>query len=160
MEEHPWKGYKYAFAFQTSKLIGTKAHSGWSIATIDPDSTTLLHSPDISDVKLGEFVCQSLRESQAWSFEKGRSYLHDRTPYETWVGDLMVFGGDKSPKAATRNLKEVLIYSYDGQIVFIPSRNKRGAFEGLSKEFHVIVPEDSAKADIGAALRLAFERSM
>ena len=160
MEEHPWKGYKHAFAFQTSKLIGTKAYSGWRIAMIDPDSTTLLHSPDISDEKQGEFVCQSLRESQPWTIEKASGFTHDKTRYETWIGELMTFGAYKSAKAVTRNLKEVLIDNYDGQIVFIPTSTKRGVFKSFSKEFHVIVPEDSAKADIGAALRLAFERSM
>ena len=127
---------------------------------IDPDSTTLLHSPDISDEKLGEFVCQSLRESQAWALEKARGFTHDTTRYETWIGELMTFGAYKSSKDVTRNLKEVLIDNYEEQIIFIPTSNRRGTFKSFGKEFHVIVPENSSKSDIGAALRLAFERSM
>ena len=157
VEEYKWN--KSGFAFMTQNLIGTKARSGYRAGVIDLDSATNLHSNDVSDEMLGSYVSQALHESQAWSLEKTLSFANDPVPHATWAEELRVFGGYKFRKDIFRRMKQVEFYIKNGQIIFIPTSKDRGVFNGRGKDFHIIIPEDSSKADIGVALRLAFERS-
>lgn len=84
--------------------------------------------------------------------------------YEEWVRHLMGIYGYKTKRALFKNMKSCSIEKKLGILTISPSiHEKLEAWSGFAKDDgveNVVIPDNSTTAEIGAALRLAFEKSI
>ncbi|MBW4794999.1 contact-dependent growth inhibition system immunity protein [Pseudomonas tolaasii] len=166
----------WADAGMNNELVYVKTYSGYRSSRADPLGVEHHASPDISDRALGEAVLDALAHSRfvlpeprkdVWihpeaTFDRD---LYDNTltlhRYKQWVDSKLERFGYKTRRALFKDMKKCSIECRGGQITIRPSHHEKLEFwsgKGISESLHIAVPCESAPADIGAALRLAFAR--
>ncbi|MGG7554907.1 contact-dependent growth inhibition system immunity protein [Pseudomonas sp. ES3] len=159
-----------------SDFISVKTFSGYNSCRADPQGVDCLMSPDISDQELGASVLEALAQSRfvlpeprkdVWihpeaTFDKGLyDYGLTNQRYEAWVGSLIERYGYKSKRALFKDMKRCSVESKNGEIIIRPSRHEKleaWSGKGISESDYVVVSLNSSSAEVGAALRLAFDR--
>ena len=160
MNKPIWKNY--AEALYNGDFVSIKTYSGYGIAMADPKAPKHLFAPDVSNETLGKAVLESLDQSRALSVEETET-LRSKVPenYKDWIQKMMERYGYKTKNALFKKMKNCGIECHEGLITISPSRHEKldsWSGDGFTEDDHVKIPADSPPAEIGAALRLAFNR--
>lgn len=167
----------WAQAVCVQDFICVETHSGYGGGTnADPKGRQNFLIPDASDEVLGDAVLDALAHSRhvLGSPRAGSTYPPsvefdmDLTDYKqvaeryaTRTRVLMQRYGYKTKRALFKDMKNCHIKKEGGVITICPSNHEKleswGRTKGDGIEY-VVIPADSAPAEIGAALRLAFSR--
>ena len=144
------------------RFICIVPQSGYRLAFADPMATERLLVPDAPNDVLGEAVSSGLAESRFLSLEEANAVRATAdSRYQEWVTSLMGRYGFKTKNALFKNMKSCSVMRFDGNLVVVPSHHDRADSWSRSKDDgieDVVIAADSSVADIGAALRLGFDR--
>jgi len=155
----------WASVYYTKEFLCIDTYSGLGRAGRDPLFPSRLLQPDASDHDIGETILQALSDSRTLNVLEERIAFFDlekgKTQYAAWIAMLMEKYGYKSKKALFKDMKNCGIHCLNGVITISPTRHEK--LEGWGREKgdgieDVILPADSASAEIGAGLRLALNR--
>lgn len=160
MSESNWK--KCISAKNNGELISIRTYSGYSIAIADPETPEFLLEPDVPDEQLGEAVLNSLKHSRFLPIEQARALnIASFQNYKDWIQKLMNLYGYKTKNALFKKMMNCTVELENRMITIEPSYHEKleaWSGDGISPEDYIKIPADSAPAEIGAALRLAFKR--
>jgi hypothetical protein len=152
---------KTASACLNEKVLCLSTTSTGAMTVNDPDGLELFLSPCTGDVELGEAVRACLELSRLIPNEERKTKFHQTEVvkrYELWKEKMMTLSGVSSKRTLFKRLKLCSISSKDGLIKFCPlSMIKMETWQSI-KGAEVEVPETCSNEELGAALRLAFER--
>ncbi|WP_313117511.1 contact-dependent growth inhibition system immunity protein [Ectopseudomonas guguanensis] len=166
----------WADAGVNKEFIYVKTYSGYRSSRADPKGVEHHASLDVSDQDLGAMVLDALAHSRfvlpeprkdVWIHPEATFdvdlYDYDLTiqRYNQWIDNTLGRYSYKNKRALFKDMKKCSIESKDGQIVIRPSHHEKleaWSGKGVSESDYVIIPSGSGPSDIGAALRLAFNR--
>ncbi|EJN27343.1 hypothetical protein PMI36_00615 [Pseudomonas sp. GM79] len=133
-------------------------------------------APDISVQELGASVLEALAQSrfvlpeprkEVWihpeaTFDRDL-YDYDLTKqrYEKWVDRVIDRYGYKNKRALFKDMKKCSVESKNGEIIIRPSFHEKleaWSGKGINESDYVVVSSNSSPGEVGAALRLAFNR--
>jgi hypothetical protein len=154
----------WANALENGEFMCIETESGYRRRALDPQGKQHLLPPDSSDDTIGNAILDALKHSRFLSLEEAQVFFdYDAVNrrYSEWVDSLMRHYGYRNKRALFKNMKCCSIEFKEGVIAFKPTHHDRlegWSGDGISETDHVSIPIDSAPAEIGAALRLAFSR--
>ncbi|TKI02390.1 contact-dependent growth inhibition system immunity protein [Martelella alba] len=157
------KGYS-ACAKINGDFLCIYTTSGLGLVALDTSSPTYFLEPDAEDSKVGEAVISALSKSRTLSADEYGDFFNrevSKNRYLTWVAGIMHKYGYKNKQNLFRKMKSSSIQYVHGRITFSPSHHEKlesWSGDGLTDADDVILPASSSPAEIGAGLRLAFER--
>jgi hypothetical protein len=167
-----WAGAKYNGDFYCVETLSGYRGS----CTLDPKGKQHLLPPEVSDEILGLAVRDALahsrfvlpeRRTDVWQHPDVEfdleldDYKKTAERYAAWIKNLMEHYGYKTKRALFKDMESCTIVSRSGLLTIQPSRHQKLEQWGREKTDQiedVTIPADSAPAEIGAALRLAFRR--
>lgn len=118
-------------------------------------------TPEASNASLGDALLDALDKSRFLTPEEFKELFHpDATlqRYKEWTQQLMLVGPYKTKKALFKQLKVCNVKMVDREIEMQPTNHvKLEGWDGINLN-EVKIPFDSPAVEIGAALRLAFNR--
>ena len=157
-----WK--KTVSCKMNKEFISIKAYSGYRSATADPVAEEYFLNIDVCEEILGEFVLEALQQSRFLELEEMQNLnINSKNNYENWVKKIQNLYGYKTRRAMFRWMKNCHITLDKDILIISPSYHERieswGDGNGIITEKDDIkIPADSTPEEIGAALRLAFDR--
>jgi hypothetical protein len=166
----------WANAKSNGDFILVETFSGYTSSMRDPIGKQHFLAPDANDEELGFAVLDALAHSRfvlpaprtdVWihpeaSFDMELyDYRQTAARYAAWTNDLMARYGYKTKRALFKTMKSCSIESKGGVVTISPSHHEK--LEGWGREHDdgiedVVIPADNTPSEIGAALRLAFDR--
>ena len=156
----PWK--PTAVATNNGDFIGIESYSGYALMAADPEAPEHLLNVDTPDEVVGAAIVEALENSRALSLEEARNIkLKLQENYKAWIQRIMEKYGYKTKRALFKNMKSCGILRREDLIIIKPSNHEKlegWSGDGISTEDYVRIPADSSLSEIGAALRLGFER--
>lgn len=166
----------WAEAIDNGDFLCIETYSGYRSSRRDPKGTCHLLAQDASNEALGEALLDALARSRFVlpAPQEGSLYppdiefdnnLYDheqsKIRYHQWIVHLMQRYGYKTKRALFKNMKNCSVEVDSGLITIRPNYHEKlegWSGDGISEKDYVVIPFDSPSADIGAALRLAFDR--
>jgi hypothetical protein len=143
-------------------FIDLRTLSGYRLALIDPVGKHYHFSPTVSDVELGSAVVSVLDASRFIEPGEAASLRANvNTIYEDWVVTTLTKHGYKNRREMFRSMRSCSLERSSDIIKIIPSCHEKlegWSGNGITPEDHVVVSGAQTAGEIGAALRLAFER--
>jgi hypothetical protein len=151
---------KQAGAYAIKHFHRIIAYSGYRSSMADYDAEEFFLGPNAPDEAIGSAISKSLAHSRMLSIPEVRLRREKATElYNDWVKRTMERFSYKTKRAMFKDMKSCGIYQLDEHIRFNPSRHdKLEAWEDLDESEHVLVPISASAAELGASLRLAFNR--
>lgn len=166
----------WANAMENGDFFCIETHSGYRSTSRDPKGAHHLLQPDTSDTALGEALLDALSRSRfvlpaptndIWihpdaTFDLNLyDYDQSKARYQQLVHDLMERYRYKTKRALFKNMKSCSVTVDEGMMIIRPSFHEKlegWSGDGISEEDYVVIPANSSPAEVGAALRLAFNR--
>ena len=165
------KGY-WASVYCNNNFICVRTNSGYRGGTdVDPKGTQHFISTDASDEDIGLAVVDTLAHSR-WilsapregsiyplevEFDSDLTFKKRIERHTIWVKLLMERYNYKTKNALFKGMKNCHLEKKSGVIAFNPTHHEKlEAWSGTGED--VVIPDTSASAVIGAALRLALSR--
>jgi len=157
--------FPQASAMMNKHFILIETYYGCNGPSIDPDAPKHFFSPDMEDDEvLGGATLTALKLSRQVSADE-IPILFDRDKikeiYDEHIKKTMRQFGCKTKSALLKRTKSVFIRKFSGSISFSPNRQEKLDAWGsnINDKFEdVVIPFSSTPAEVGAALRLAFDR--
>jgi hypothetical protein len=153
----------WANAWNNGDFICVETSSGYRSCVTDPKGSQHLLSHEVEDLELGAALIDALARSRFVTPQEDLSlfdYKQVMQRHSEWTLKLVAKYGYKGPRALFKEMMHCRVERRNGLIAFIPmchSRLQEWSGHGITVEDHVIVPETSTPAQLGAALKLAFE---
>ncbi|MEO8380807.1 MAG: contact-dependent growth inhibition system immunity protein [Acidobacteriota bacterium] len=151
-----------ATAKANDDFIDLRTLSGYRLSLLDPAGKHYHFAPAVSDVELGSAVVDVLAASRF--MEPGEATAlraNVEKLYEDWVAATISHHQYKNRRGLFRSMRSCSIERTGDVIRIIPSCHEKlegWSGDGIALEDHVIVSSGQPAGEIGAALRLAFDR--
>ena len=156
---------KRAGAWFNGDFISVESNAFHRSAGIDPQGARHFLPPDAVDEWLGEAVLNALHCSRFLSLDEARVFFALRQiepAYAAWRESLMKRYGYKSKRLLFRNMLHCTITSTDDTIEIKPTLHRElegwSGFPAEDEVESIVIPIESSAAEIGAAVRMAFDR--
>jgi hypothetical protein len=155
---------RWASVWRGVKFTCMSSLSGYRFAHSDPKGLELYLDPQVDDWAVGAALLDTLGRSRfVRPDEAPEVFDHavQNRAYKQWLRDVLKRYGYKSAKQAFKGAANCIVEMTGGQIEMFPLHLE--GFEGgdaLEKDQHVFVSPTASEAQIGAALRLALDRSI
>jgi hypothetical protein len=151
-----------ATAKANDDFIDLKTLSGYRLALLDPQGKHYHFAPTVSDIELGNAVVSVLEASRFMTPDEA-AVLRTNVDkiYEEWVATTLAQHGYKNRRELFRSMRSCSIERRGDTIKIIPSCHEKlegWSGDGITPDDHVILTGGKTAEEIGAALRLAFER--
>ena len=156
--------YFCASLYKNQDFIHVGTYSGHGITTSDPDGVQKLLPIDVSDEELGQVTLLALAKSRILDVnELGPLINRDNVKkrYDASVADLMAKYNYKTKRALFKNMMRCSVEISNGRLTISPSCHEKleaWSGKGLTENDDVILPVNSTTEEIGAGVRLAFNR--
>jgi len=136
--------------------------SGSGLNVPDPEVSPIVITKSTSDVALATILQETLDKSRFIAGMDLKNLIESRVPQDKekqWETTTAKEQGYKNRSTFIKNLKSVWVHWTEGQLSIFPTRGF-GSHKaiGLGKDQTIILPGDSPPEEIGAAVRLGFER--
>lgn len=153
---------RIAVVVANRELISVRSYSMYRLAYADPEAPEHLLSPDVDDEALGDAALKALQNSRFLSLDDSaqlRATASER--YREWVEKLMRDFGYADRRALFKRMKSCTLELQNHVITIKPSYHEK--LEGWSGDRidpsdYIQLAGDATAREVGAALRLAFQR--
>jgi hypothetical protein len=159
------KRWAHAHAHENAAFVQVETHSGYRGGLPDPLGKRIQLSKPATDEPLGNAVLDALAVSRFLHPHEHPAFFDIRgrvvPQYDEWVKSVMAAYGYKTRRALFKDMKSCGIDEQDGVITLRPMHHEKleaWSGHGMTDGSLVHVRADSAPANIGTALRLAFAR--
>jgi len=149
-------------AKMTAQFISLTVMSGRGMMMADPESEAMVLSSDVEDRALGEALLTGLSRSRPVPSEIFHDwYRSSSSRYEAWVASMLARFKYKSRRAMFKTMKCCSITLKPAGFELSPQKHEK--LEGWGRTVgdgieDVHLPRDATPAELGSALRLAFDR--
>src|SRR5690349_4470382 len=151
-----------ATAKANDEFIDLRTFSGYRVAVIDPLGKHYHFAPTVTDAELGTAVLGVLNASRFMEPGEATALRTNADKvYAEWVAATLVEHRYKNRREMFRSMRSCSLERRGDIIKIIPSCHEKlegWSGDGITPEDHVIVLGTQGVGEIGAALRLAFER--
>lgn len=157
--------YDRAAALDNGDFYCIETYSGYFGSLRDPKGVQHLLPPQASDEELGNAVLDALSRSRIVKTAEAPELYPDRDEgqrlYQEWIARLMQKYGYTTKRALFKKMKSCSIRRRKGGMIsLLPTdHNKLETWE-LLEGAEVTLADGSTPEQVGAALRLAFSRSI
>ncbi len=154
----------WASVYKNREFICIKTCSGYRSSHGDPKGKQHMLGLDADDLAVGSALLDALAHSRfLLPKDDPELFSYEKTAerYQQWVAEIMAHYGYKSRRAMFKNMHTCGVEKKSGLITISPSNHDRlegWSGTGIKETDHVVIPESSSPAEVGAALRLAFSR--
>jgi hypothetical protein len=157
--------YDRAGAVENGDFYCIETYSGYFGSLRDPKGVQHLLPPQASDDELGNAVLDALSRSRIVKTAEAPELYPDRDEgerlYQEWIARLMQKYGYTTKRALFKKMKSCSIQRRKGGMIsFFPMDHDRLETWELIDGAEVTLADGSAPEQVGAALRLAFSRSI
>lgn len=153
-----------ASAKANDDFIDLRTLSGYRLALLDPAGKHYHFAPDVGDVELGNAVIDVLDASRFLEHGEATALRANvEKTYEAWVAATISRHRYKNRHGMFRSMRSCSIERGGGIIRIIPSCHEKlegWSGDGISPDDHIIASCGQTAGEIGASLRLAFERCL
>jgi len=161
MNNPDWK--PKAIASNNGDFMSIESYCGYAVPNMsNPNVPEYLLGLDVPDEILGKSIKEALNNSRRLSLEEHRNLAINLSEnYKAWIQRTMEKYGYKTKRALFKNMKSCSILRQDNLIIIKPSYHEKlegWSGDGIKEEDYVKLPATSSFSEIGAGLRLAFER--
>lgn len=143
-------------------FISIQAYSGYDSIMVDPTAVEHFFVADVSNEVLGTAVLESFKQCRRLSYEEAHTIAQQADQfYLDWVQRVINRYGYKTRKELFMNMKSCLIKYHKEVLIFLPSHHEELEVwigHGEERENNLKISVHSSAAEIGAMLRLAFNR--
>lgn len=143
-------------------FISIQAYSGYDSIMVDPTAIEYFFVADVSNEVLGEAVLESFKQCRFLSYEEAHALAQQADQfYIDWVQRVTNHYGYKTREELFINMKCCLIEHHKDALIFLPSHHEElevWVDHGEERENNLKISVNSSAAEIGAMLRLAFDR--
>ncbi|MBU6149682.1 MAG: CdiI family contact-dependent growth inhibition immunity protein [Verrucomicrobia bacterium] len=152
-----------ASASNNGDFMSIESYCGYTNpTTADPAAPEFLLNIDSSDEEVGKTILEALKNSKPVTYEEMQKLrINLSENYKAWIQRTMEKYGYKTKRALFKNMKSCSILRQDNLIIIKPSYHEKlegWSGDGIKEEDYVKLPAASSFSEIGAGLRLAFER--
>lgn len=153
---------RFAVAMANGDLISVRSYSMYRLAHADPKAPEHILSPDVDDEVLGRAALSGLQNSRFLSLDES-TQLRATEPerYRGWVEKLMRDFGYADRRALFKHMKNCTLELQDKVIIIKPTYHEKleaWSGDGIDPADYIQLTGDAAAREVGAALRLAFQR--
>jgi hypothetical protein len=138
--------------------------SGYRLGLLDPVGKHYHFPLNVADEDLGAAVVAVLDSSRFLSANESSTLrISAQAHYEEWVAWLMRERRYRNRREMFESMRSCRIERLDDTITFIPTNHEKRegwSGEGITQAAYVTVAVNSRSAEIGASLRLAFNRCL
>lgn len=153
----------WATVQRARKFVAVDTWSGYRSSGLDDRGHHVLLPPEVGDEELGVALRAALQGSRFLDLSEIGSFFDLNALKQRGAAQearWMAYSGDKTRRALFKGMELCNVQCVGSQIHLSPMRQERlDGWGGMGKDSELILPETTSAAELGAAVKLALDRS-